>query len=59
VTWRVHTFTSSGEFIVTSGGGNVEYLIVGAGGSASASTQKEIVEVMCVNLNKKENAPLK
>ena len=33
VNYRVHTFTSSGTFEVTSGSGEVEYLIVAGGGS--------------------------
>jgi len=31
--YRVHTFTTSGTFTVTSGGGNVDYLVVGGGGA--------------------------
>lgn len=30
--FRVHTFTESGEFIVTGGEGEIEYLIIGGGG---------------------------
>ena len=34
--YRVHTFTSSGEFIVTSGSANVEYLVVAGGGGGGS-----------------------
>ena len=37
INYKVHTFTSSGTFIVTSGDGNVEYLIVGGGGAAGST----------------------
>lgn len=36
VAYKVHTFTSSGNFVVTRGGPNVEYLVVGGGGSGSS-----------------------
>ena len=32
ITYRLHTFTSSGTFGVSAGGGSVDYLIVGGGG---------------------------
>jgi hypothetical protein len=32
ITYRVHSFTSSGNFIVSSGRGDVEYIIVAGGG---------------------------
>lgn len=35
--YRVHTFTSSGTFEVTSGSGDVEYLIVAGGGGGGSS----------------------
>jgi len=35
--YKIHTFTSSGDFTVTSGG-NVEYLIVAGGGGAGSGT---------------------
>lgn len=35
--YKVHTFTASGDFEITSGSGNVEYLIVGGGGATPAS----------------------
>ena len=34
--YRTHTFTSSGSFVVSSGSGSVEYLIVGGGGGGGA-----------------------
>jgi hypothetical protein len=34
INYKVHTFTSSGAFIVT-GGGEIEYLVIGGGGGAS------------------------
>src|SRR6056300_720227 len=37
VNYRVHTFTSSGIFTVTSGSGEVEYLVVAGGGGGSAT----------------------
>ena len=33
IDYRVHTFTSSGTFNVTSGSGDIEFVIVGAGGA--------------------------
>ena len=33
VSYRVHTFTSSGSFVVTAGG-SVQYLVIGAGGGS-------------------------
>lgn len=33
--FKVHTFTSSGNFVITSGSGDVEYLIVSGGGGGS------------------------
>ena len=36
--YKVHTFTSSGTFTVTSWSGNVEYLVVAGGGSGGGST---------------------
>jgi hypothetical protein len=36
--YRIHTFTSSGDFEITSGEGDVEYLIVGGGGGGGGST---------------------
>jgi len=35
--YRVHTFTSSGTFEVTAGGGEVEYLVVAGGGSGGVT----------------------
>ena len=35
--YRVHTFTSSGTFQVTSGSGEVEYLVVAGGGGGGSS----------------------
>jgi alanyl-tRNA synthetase len=32
ILYRIHTFTSSADFIVSAGSGNVDYLIVGGGG---------------------------
>ena len=32
--YKVHTFNSSGTFEVTSGSGNVQYLVVAGGGSS-------------------------
>lgn len=37
VDYRVHKFTSSGNFEVTAGG-NIEYLVVGGGGAGGANT---------------------
>lgn len=34
--YKVHTFTGSGNFVITSGAGDVEYLIVAGGGGAGA-----------------------
>ncbi len=31
----IHTFTSSGTFTISSGTGDVEYLVIGGGGGAS------------------------
>lgn len=36
--YKVHTFTSSGTFTVTSGSGNVQVLVVAGGGSGGGST---------------------
>ena len=36
--YTVHTFTSSGTFTVTSGSGNVEYLVVGGGGGGGTGS---------------------
>jgi hypothetical protein len=32
ITYRIHTFTASGNFVVTAGTGAIEYLVVGGGG---------------------------
>jgi len=37
--YRVHTFTSSGSFQVTSGGGDIEYLVVAGGGGGGKGGQ--------------------
>lgn len=37
VTYKVHIFTTNGNFIVTNGGANVEYLIVGGAGGQSGT----------------------
>jgi len=37
IDYRVHTFTSSGTFEVTSGSGEVEYLVVAGGGAGGSS----------------------
>jgi len=34
--YRVHTFTSSGTFAITSGSGDVEYLVIAGGGATNA-----------------------
>jgi len=36
VTWKIHTFTGSGTFQITSGSGKVDTLIVAGGGGAGA-----------------------
>ena len=38
-TYRVHAFRGSGKFVVASGEGEVEYLIVAGGGSGGASQE--------------------
>ena len=35
--YKVHSFTSSGTFTITSGSGTIEYLVVGGGGGAGAT----------------------
>ena len=48
INYKVHTFTSSGTFTVTSGIGSVEYLVIaggGSGGSANSSFAKVVAGV--------------
>ena len=42
IDYRVHTFTSSGSFVVTNGG-SVEYLVVGGGGGGGSTRTTEDV----------------
>jgi len=37
ISYTVHTFLSSGAFNVYAGGGDVEYLVVGGGGSGGVN----------------------
>ncbi len=46
--YRIHTFTSSGDFVVSGGSLNVEYLIVAGGGGGGASIGGAVVAVVYV-----------
>ena len=45
--YKVHTFNASGDFEITAGSGDVEYLIIaGGGGSTSNWVSRAVVELV-------------